>query len=513
MKYLKHKSNLLIAFFCAVLVLNSCTDLEEENFDVLTEDEIDPTDPNTLELVIKGVYISLIRPFNWRDLNLLQESSTEISVTPGRDGLNWETNNEQDFKLHNWNSTNTFFQRLYEGFTITVGRANSLLRSINGNPELEDIAGEAKFYRALAYFNLYDLFRYVPVVDENSDTFVPQGNQPIEEQSQKVFDFIEQDLLDAVAGLPSKEDVSSDYYPRATKEAAQTLLGKLYLNSQVWTGVEKWQEADDILSEVIGKYTLTESITDSYVPENEGSPEIIFSVLKSRLAEGSFPDQEGNVINLLGLTQDYVREVLGFEQLDGFGGPGVSSDHYDTYDPDDFRRSLILFGPQNDPEGNLVVDYVPIEDLFEAGSNKDEEKRYQGLKSIKYGFDSTTILRGSENDLVILRYADVLLMKAETQIRLNGAGAGDDLINEVRARNFDPDKPVSGAGLDELLAERGWEFMYDNLRRQDLVRFGRFTTNTYKFKEAPSQEFRNIFPLPQNEVDRNINMIQNPDYN
>ena len=512
MKYLNFKT-LLIIFLCTAFLLNSCTDLEEENFDVLTEEQIDPNDPNTLELVIKGVYISLIRPYNWRDLNLLQESSTEISVTPGRDGLNWETNNEQDFKLHRWNSTNTFFQRLYEGFAITIGRANSLLRSIGDTPGLEATAGEAKFYRALAYFNLYDLFRYVPVVDENSDPLVPTGNKPIDEQSQKVFNFIEQDLLEAVAGLPSKREVSSDYYPRATKEAAQTLLGKLYLNSEVWTGVEKWQEADDVLSEVIGKYSLTPSISDSYVPENEGSPEIIFSVVKSRLAEGNFPDQGGNVVNLLGLNQEYVKEVLGFEELDGFGGPGVSSDHYDTYDPDDFRRTLILIGPQNDPEGNLVIDYIPIVDLFEAGSNRDAEKRFQGLKSLKYVFDEDIVQRAAENDLVILRYADVLLMKAETQIRLNGAGAGDDLINEVRARNFDPDKPVSGAGLDELLAERGWEFMYDNLRRQDLVRFGKFTTNTYKFKEAPSEEFRNIFPLPQDEVDRNINMVQNPDYN
>ena len=104
------------------------------------------------------------------------------------------------------------------------------------------------------------------------------------------------------------------------------------------------------------------------------------------------------------------------------------------------------------------------------------------------------------NDFPLFRYADVLLMKAETEIRLGRSG--DNFINQIRSRAGVT--PFSGATLDDVLAERGREMFCEGHRRQDLIRFGEFTKSWWE-KDA-SDDDRKLFPIPQWAIDANPNL-------
>lgn len=485
---------LLSGFFWA------CTDLDETPLDQISESQFNQNEVQVAASV-RGIYESLLEPHDFRVMWFLQEVPTEIGITPVRGG-GWAGDGEQKYKQHTWDSSDLFILQMYQWFGKTIGRANSLLENLEEESAFESYKAETRFYRAWAYFNLLDLYGNVPIVSSSfEDPSNLAGNKPISEQRKKVFDFVEEDLIGAITNLPGRSNVDNGYYPRPTKQTAQAVLAKLYLNAQVWSGEARWQDCINTCNEIInsGTYALTPNISDSYVPNNENSPEIMWSILKS---SAGTTRADGNFINQLAF-QPELSEVFNLP-WSGWGGNSIGIEHYQTYEDNDYRKSLILFGPQYDSNGNEVINIKEITDLFDA---QNEE----GLKSIKYVPDLQQNGAFANNDIVLLRYADILLSKAECLIRLNGSGAGDDLINQVRQRNFQTYTPLVNVGLDDLLVERGREFFHDNLRRQDLVRFGKFINQTYKFK-LNSDSFRTIYPLPQQEVDVNPNLDQNPNY-
>ena len=107
------------------------------------------------------------------------------------------------------------------------------------------------------------------------------------------------------------------------------------------------------------------------------------------------------------------------------------------------------------------------------------------------------------------------MMKAECLLRKGDKTCAVALINQVRERAFDPDKPIteSDLDLDRMLAERGWEFAGEGCRRQDQIRFGKLTTSTWDPNhDSPSGEHCRIFPIPQTALDANHNLVQNLGY-
>src|SRR5690606_30616751 len=118
----------------------------------------------------------------------------------------------------------------------------------------------------------------------------------------------------------------------------------------------------------------------------------------------------------------------------------------------------------------------------------------------------------------IFRLADIMLMKAEALMRINGGAATQeavDLVNAVRARSFEPGDPgaeytTTRLTMDELLGERGRELAYEMHRREDLIRFGRFTEAWWE-KDA-SEEYREIYPIPFEVLTANPALEQNPGY-
>lgn len=129
----------------------------------------------------------------------------------------------------------------------------------------------------------------------------------------------------------------------------------------------------------------------------------------------------------------------------------------------------------------------------------------------KYAIDKTATKDGKlmDNDIVLFRYADVLLMKSEALVR-NG-GNGDAELNQVRSRVGMPDRQAT---LNNILAERQLEFAWEGWRRQDLVRFGLFTRTYSSRPQLPGESsgYTTVFPIPENILSLNRNLTQNPGY-
>lgn len=501
------------------LFLGSCTDLTEIPYTQLSATDFN----NNLSQVnasVKGVYANLLNVYDWRTGYLLQEVPTDIGIIPTRAG-GWNSTGESALHEQTWDDMTPYLVSFYSAYSNIIGQANFVIENIKDTVTYKEQIAETRFYRAIAYFDLLDYYGNVPIVTvSGQDPNNLVGNKPITEQRAKVFNFVEYELNTAIKDLPAKKDVDANYYPRATKETAQTLLAKLYLNAQVWSGKPRWDDCIVQCNEVIksGSFELTPKITDSFVPFNENSKEIIFSGVKTNLAS-YFNDA-------LWYYQWFFQAELAWKYnmpSDGWGGFSVLQDHYDTYDNDDFRKSLILAGPQflddgtplyigashlkngDSKNGQFVI--YPITNFGDAPSN-------QGYKSLKYLPDATQKGINANNDVVVLRYADVLLSKGEAILRGGTDPTGQtaaELLNQVRARNFNPEKPINSPTLDDFLNERSWEFSMEAKRRQDLIRFGKFSSLHYTFR-VKFDDFRAIYPIPQIELDKNPNLVQNPGY-
>jgi hypothetical protein len=212
-----------------------------------------------------------------------------------------------------------------------------------------------------------------------------------------------------------------------------------------------------------------------------------------------------------------ILDIIHDEQQGGWNGFCAVPSFYNSYDPADVRLNSWLVGPQFTASGEPLKLQASNEQLvYTVGvTSLESAADNEGVRLVKYNYTGAQNFT-LNNDFAIFRYADVLLMKAEALMRKNGGTATQqavDLVNDVRARAFEPDEPytVSTLTLDALLSERGWEFAGEGWRRNDLIRFDKFD-DPWQFKREPSEPFRTIFPIPQNQLNANPNLVQNEGY-
>lgn len=364
--------------------------------------------------------------------------------------------------------SNGILGSLWANFYNNIFRCNLVLDKI-GNKSFDQnlknqYTGEAKFIRALTYFNLYRAWGGVPVtlkvVSPNEGLKIGRSS------TDEMYTIITNDLKDAVNLLPLSYGAVD--LGRATSNAARALLGKVYLT------FGKHTEARDVLSEVIGKYTLQNNPSEVFDVTNEMNSEIIFAVRFSKNIVG-----EGH--GLWYTTSDLTATAL-------------ESDLVNSYEAQDKRKNLL--------------EYV-------KSGNSYVVKKYYDILS------PTTQNVG--NDFIILRYADVLLLYAEAlnEISFNADPNSVALfsLNEVRKRaGIDPlsiQDVVNKDGFRKaILQERKKEFPLEGHRWYDLVRLNAVEEEMAKVNRFP-ESFRNIYPIPKTELERiNNNSIlwQNPGF-
>ncbi len=506
-----------------ILFLGACTKLDPTPYSVLTVDNFYKT-PEEVQAGLVNVYYKFqARHIWWEDFKL-QEVTTDHAMVP------WGDNNRyKEEHLHTWTPSSGGGQDasyVYSKTYIVIAAANNFLQTLatSSIANKDVVAAEVKALRAYSYLELCDLFGNVPIV--TVATLNPLS-LPTNSKRSEVFNFVENELKAAIPLLPSLASMSNpkSYFPRFAKETCQAILAKMYLNAQVYSGTARWQDCIAYCDTVInsGVYSLEPNIWNAFTPTNAQSKELIVAVSKS----SAYKDQIGNNwTNVLGLnplvggTAKKGQTIIPIN-YSGWGGPGSLENHYNLYEDSDFRKSLILKGPQNDINGKLLVNIIPWPNTdiyaFDGDASNNE-----GLRVIKYMPDPNGTAQSSGNNYVLLRYADILLTKAEAETRLAGGGNltqdAVNLVNMVRSRNFNS---YTGSNvwntstpLDSLLSERSREFLWEHTYRQDLIRFGKFGTwhDLWKLTDDAADGHLNIFPIPTGELQTNSNLTQNPGY-
>lgn len=472
----------------------SCTDLSVDP----TDSEFIPDVEGTPEItgapdLLSTNYVDLGTITDQANIYALNAHTSDEMIPPTR-GTDWGDNGVwRTLHAHTWDAGHPYVLGSWNLLNERVFKCNRTLAAIDITPEIE---AEAKFLRAFYMWQIMDYYGQVPFRE------VTEGSEidPMVMTRTEAYDFILKDLQDALTGLSSVGPSTNN--TTANKAAANAMLARLLLNKEVYTG----SPAD--YSQVIAYcdavkadgYDLEEDYYDNF--NSNDTKEIIFAS-----AEGS--------------PQNRIRMTLHYNQNpDGWNGFATLADFYNKFEDGDIRKEAdspvpageafhgiklgFLVGPQFSDDGvtqvingreGIPLDFTP--DVPLAGATT-----FQGIRVMKYhpsDFDQT--------NYVLLRYADVHLMKAEAQLR---GSIGDALatVNELRlARSA---SALTSVDEQTLLDERGRELFWEGIRRTDLIRFGKFN-EAWQEKEA-SDASKNIFPIPAIALASNPNLTQNPGY-
>lgn len=497
-----------IGIVSVLLLFGSCTKLDEELYGRLSPNNFFTNETEVLS-ALAGVYNRMGFTVNggngWRVINL----GTDEAIIPGRSDGRWVDGGVwAEFARHAWTPTNNRIAGGYSEIFGAIGAANAVLESLENSPNKENLKAqiaEVRGVRAFAYFYAMDLFGNVPIV---TTARIEPSNLPTNATRTQVFDFVVSELRAVSNDLPSVKTVArAAYYPRMTREAAFAILAITYLNAEVYTGTPKWAECLEMCNNVINSnaYILTPSYLDNFKFNNEGSQEFIYAISAdpSRQAGGN------NFAQRVLHDSHRFKYGLPFTPQNGFT---TTEEAFNRFEAQDIRRSMILEGPQFDANGNplktingsanLVL--IPHQSLTNAAEN-------EGYRLLKWQPDVAWVNGGAGNDVAVIRYADILLTKAEALLRSGGSATEAlGLVNDVRRRSNA--SVLNSITLNTILDERGRELMYESSRRRDMIRFGTYFTGTWKYKTTATPEFRKLYPIPTVELNANRALKQNPGY-
>lgn len=538
-------SILFASFF--LLSWTSCSSYLEEN----PKDRLDEeTAYSTLSDVQKNGVLSL---YNYvggyvdsqglqgtgRGIYDLNTFTTDEAIMPTRGGDWYDGGFWQGLYLHRWGVNNEAIYATWEYLYRTVILCNGSLERIQDFAEkhlgenVADCVAEVRALRAMFYYYIMDLFGSVPLI-EKSD---PAVEDIVQEKRSKVFNFIVKELTESSSLLcKERSNQPGVYYGRMTQPVVWFLLAKLALNAEVYTD-DDWTDGSrpdgkSIFFEVDGQrlnawqtvnyycekitaagYTLEKDYTANFAVFNESSEENIFVIPMSKTLYTNqfiylFRSRHYNHAKAYGLSGENGSSATK-EVLETFG--------YDTPQVDARFDYCYFAGPVKDLEGNqILLDdgvtplvYEPWNVSLDV-SGKPYEKT-AGARMKKYEVDKTGLKDGKllDNDIVLFRYADVLLMQSEAKVR-NGED-GDAELNLVRSR---VGMAPRTATLENLLDERMMELAWEGWRRQDMIRFGVFTRAYSCRPQLPGEEngYTTVFPIPEKVIDMNPQLHQHKGY-
>ncbi len=480
----------------------ACTDLDDKIYDRIPA-ELYPENLKQVSTIMSPVYLPM-KSFlddggGWW---YAQEVSSDEMVVPTRDGDWGDGNKWVELHTHTWNNFNGDLNNMWFRFYEGVAEANRLIEVANtweDNKETSTFKAKLKIMRGYYYYLIIDNYGDAPYVTSYSNA--PEYPTKISRSS--LFDSVVTDIESSIPLL--SEDITKT---GVSKGMAYSLLAKLYLNAETYTGrTDLWDEAEAACDSVIalGLYRLEITVTGAFVTENQNSPENIWEIPYDEDSYSGF---------LLHLRTLHYEQQYQFDMTAGtWNGFCAVEDHFKTFTTDDKRKeAYFLVGPQysstgeplydNIAKANLVLDpFIPMLVMVKAQTFWLSYKaiRMSGARVQKFEIKMGAKFDLS-NDFPIFRYADILLMKGEAMIRQGENG--DEYINMIRSRaGLDPWANVT---LDQILEERGREMFWEAHRRQDLIRFGKFGDAWWE-KDASGPE-RTVFPIPQAAIDANPNL-------
>lgn len=526
---------MILLFGACAIGLSACTDLEPEIFSDMTIDKILDDSERSSSYLLTPMY-GQMRWFNEdRSIWDLTEIGTDAWVVPtNTDGGWYDGGIWLRLDNHEWKSTDPHFStcwnHLWYGITTCCNRVLHQFREAGLELDGQTLA-EIRTVRAFYYYYLLSLFGNVPVMETYD---VPKDYMPATRDRREVYDFVVRELRESMDHLPE-----APRYSRFNKWAAKHLLAKVYLNAEAWLGSEYAAKRDSTLilcDEIIGsgKYELDDSYSHVFSLDNETSPEIIFAV--------PYDETTGSPIFhcIYAKTQHWACKPIYNAGSGGYNGlravPSYVAETFDATDPehcDDRRyRASYCMGRQYDyltqeplffTDGTTPFDYVNEIAAIDAAREFDGYRF--GKYEIKIGQKWET-----DQDWVVFRLAETLMMKAECLLRSGDAEGAAEIVNDVRRRSFDASLPqrvrcltaqqlaaptvVAGVEVPggEFLKELGREFTGEGLRREQLIRWNLYVDGSWTFHTPKKKKYLELFPIPSSELLSNINLRQNDGY-
>ena len=482
------------------------------------------------------------------DYNTLTTDEAMIPIRGGDwyDGGLWNA-----MYQHRWTADDQSLYDTWKYIYKVIVLANKSLDIISSKSGLlsaaqqEEYRAEVRAIRAMFYYYAMDMFGRVPLVlstDEQRYSSLFQGQT----DRSSVFHFIFQELQQVLPSLPDQHsNKEGNYYGRITQPVVNFLLAKLALNAEIymyddWTqGYANRPKGSDIHFSVPAAdasshdgdkelnawetciyycdklaeegYVLESDDAFNFSTHNETSKENIFTIPMDK-------NIYTNQFHYLFRSYHYTHGgVLGWGSENGTCATisTMKANHYGEADEDARCKMNFVAGVVKVDGHELLMDNgKPLEyQPFEVAQNLTNSKfvKTAGARMAKYEVDRTSYMDGKlqSNDIVLFRYADALLMKAEAKVR-NGEN-GDEELNRIRAR---VGMPYRKATLDNILEERLLELVWEGWRRQDLIRFGKFT-GAYDLRtplQGESSGYTTVFPIPQKCIDLNSELVQNKGY-
>lgn len=471
------KKNIVLLAALAVLSF-STTGCREDFLNVPTTEAVDANDIERFNSnegatsFVNSIYAKYldwnISSFAWIGVTSIASDDADKGSSPGDAG-----GDKDQLDLINFTPTSGSFNDIWNGNYQAINRCNQAFKFLplldKADPQLRNrLTGEAKFLRAFTYFTLVRSFGGVPIVDH-----VPVAGDEADRQMlfvrksvADVYAFIEADLQDAIGKLPVKTQYAASDRGRASKGAAYALLAKVSLYQK------KWQQVVDNCNMVTG-YSLTPNFQDIYKVSGENNMESIFEI--QGMGGAGKPG-----IQQYSQTQG-ARGAGGWGW--GFATPTQSLVNAYNSEGDTARRNAtIIFRGSTLYDGRVVPNTV--------------ENPYYNYKAYSSNFSGDDF---TDANIRYLRYAEVLLMKAEALNELGQTSQAIALLNQVRQRAQIADTTASAQGdvRTAIWKERRLELAFEHDRWFDLVRTGQAKTAMAADGKTFTVGKNEVYPIPQ----------------
>ena len=560
-----------------LLIGNSCTKLNTVPYNAVVASQV----LTTRSAVIADFLRSFGHGF-WTEQGAqfqVQENSSDELMTANRLG-NW-ANGGYGARLHYHTWTildvgDAVWSNLYQGASLAANSLQDMesisdpatLAKLNVTPaEITDFKAELRTMKAWFLLRALDFFRNIVLVKEvkDSTTAGPQVTP------QAASDYIESELKAAIPDLPQRASLGANWIGRWTQAGAAALLARLYLNSKVYTGVDRFADCATICQDIIngkyGSYTLDSTWYGPFDYTNVSpNSEVIFgfpSTLNGThwhynsdmywwMMSYQVPSYLG--FNDWGSSNDEYalqpgRDVDSVEYPFALGKPFVKFQKY----PDDYRLQLYKNLGDSKRQGMFLFGYLPYtntngqQDTVRDGqptrtplffrdqvgmflatrpgtpiADKESDINHadfaSGIIPIKYPFYPTPDPNRITSAYAEIRLSEIYYMLAECKYRAGDKAAAAVLLNAVRKRDYPAGSPslykTDGSQLtdQEMLDEWGREFLVEGRRRTDLIRWGVFNTGTWWDKKPDADDHTAILPLGQTTLQLSPQLKQNPGY-
>ncbi|MFN5418599.1 MAG: RagB/SusD family nutrient uptake outer membrane protein [Flavobacteriia bacterium] len=481
---------LILLVLPSLFIFNSCKKFlkvdppyaqDAENF-FLTKDDYERALTGTYDL-LQGTFLSL-----W-----IGEIASDNAIAGGESVNDSQGLHQIDEMTHG--GVNSELRSIMRWNYAGISRANYIMENKDNIDFVgkDKIIAETRFLRAFYYFELVKFFGDVPLIIDKR-LGINEANELPRAPKSEVYAQIESDLEYAASIL----DLTNATKGRATKGAALSLLGKVYLYQN------KFSEASSTFAEVINSntYSLISDYDQLFAASNENNTETVFDVEYSGLEGGGY----GCLICLEG------NAAPGFQGIRQYNGPVYGDGNSYNLPTQDLYDAFSSIDPRR---GHTILD---IEAFIAQQSNPDDITYAIGAGGHTGYYNNKYIKRQGEiglpdNDLTspvnyrVIRYADVLLMAAEANFQIGNTALAQQYINQIRTRAGIP--PVTVSSMNVIYNERRFELSGEGHRFFDLVRTGQASIYIPGFQTGKHE----LFPIPQVEIDlTGGKWNQNPGY-